>query len=303
MTKPQIRPKNNLLLLGSPYWSNYLVRLLNERREIRAHRLQELLIWLFKSNKSICLVGIGPPDTWKRWLYYLLADVLYFIRIIKFKAIYWIGTDVTRLKKGNKKVSRFYNFAGSSWLAKEIKDLGYKCDSCLFPVKIDLTEHYPWPETENLTVLCYIPDQAPELHGAEEILYLVKAFPNVRFNVVGGTGAWCKNIFHNLCFLGWCNDVGNKIGESHLLLRRTKHDSFSAFVREGLVADRYVIFTYELTGVIYVKSGDYEGLYREFKRLTELFMNGELKKNDNKEFIEMLDYESQIKQIEHIFIR
>jgi hypothetical protein len=302
MTKLYI-PKSNVLLLGSPYWCNYLISLFNERREINAFGLHEFFIWLVKHNKSICLVGLGPPDTCKRRLYYLLTETLYFLRIIKVKAIYWIGTDVTKLKMGENTVSRFYNFAGSPWLAKEINGLGYECGSCLFPVKLDLNEHYPWPDTNILTVLCYIPDNAHELHGSDEIVYLVKEFPDVQFNVVGGTGAWCKCTFRNLAFLGWCNDVKNKIKESHVLLRRTKHDSFSAFVREGVIANRYVIFTYEIPGVIYVKYGDHEALYGEFSSLYESFKKGELKQNNNDECIKRLNYESQLKKIENIFKR
>lgn len=265
--------------------------------------MRDLLLWISKRNKSICLVGLGPPDKFKRWVYYLLTDLLFFVRVIKKKVIYWIGTDVTKLRRGNGVVSRFCNIAGSPWLADEISGLGYEVDCCLFPVKIDANEDYPWPHAKQLTVLCYIPDQAHELHGSEEILHLVKDFPEVLFNIVGGTGAWCKDVFDNVIFHGWCDDVKSKIKESHVLLRRTKHDSFSAFVREGIVSDRYVIFTYDVPSVIFVKSGDYVGLRREFLRLSDLFKAGRLEKSDNFECIKMLDFDSQLCKFENIFKR
>jgi hypothetical protein len=295
--------KPNLLIIGSPYWSNYLICAFNERSSIRAHGLRSFWVWLTKRNKAVCLVGLGPPDNFKRKAFYLLTNFLFVSRIIKLKAIYWIGTDVTRLKQGCNTISGFYNFAGSPWLAQEISDLGYQCSICYFPVRLDLNENYTWPISDQLTVLCYVPDHAHQLHGSNEILYLAKEFPNVQFNVVGGTGCWCKQSFGNLAFLGWCKDVKSRINESHILLRRTTHDSFSAFVREGLAANRYVIFSYEVPGVIHVKSGDFSVLYHEFSKIATAFELGDLKPKNNRKAKALLDYESQMHDIENIFLK
>jgi hypothetical protein len=108
-------------------------------------------------------------------------------------------------------------------------------------------------------------------------MHLATCLPDVDFKVIGGVGTWCRERPANVEFLGWVSDVSVPIGESHVLLRRTRHDSFSAFVREGIASGRHVIFTYDVPGVIWVRSGDTSALAAELGALRDLFGRGELK--------------------------
>jgi hypothetical protein len=92
-----------------------------------------------------------------------------------------------------------------------------------------------------------------ELHGSSELMHLAASWPDVDFKVIGGAGTWCLDRPANLRFVGWVSDISVPIRESHVLLRRTQHDSFSAFVREGIASGRHVIFTYDVPGVIWCR--------------------------------------------------
>jgi hypothetical protein len=107
-------------------------------------------------------------------------------------------------------------------------------------------------------------------------MHLAAGSPDVDFKVIGGTGAWCLEHPVNVQFYGWVSDISVPISESHVLLRRTRHDSFSAFVREGIASGRHVIFTYDVPGVIWVRSGDLDALLTRFGALHESFRRGEL---------------------------
>lgn len=295
--------KPNVLFLGSPYWCDYLKKLFNERPQLAAYNAREIFKWIFSVNKNICLVGIGEPDTWKRQVYYKFAEWMFGLGLINQKVIYWIGSDVLQLSEGNEQVATFLNIAGSPWLTDEVRAKGYACQTCLFPVKIDTRADCPWPQSKQLVALCYLPDQSHELHGSDEVLYLAKHFPEIRFDVLGGTGGWCTDRPANLNFLGWTNGSNEQLKQSHLVLRRTKHDSFSALVREGMAAGRYVVFTYDIPSCLYVKSGDIFNLVVVVGGIFEKFKAGNLEKASVAEEKESawLDYGIHLAKLEKLF--
>jgi hypothetical protein len=227
-------------------------------------------------QKSICLVGLGPPDTYKRFLYHLFAVVLQRFHIVGRRVIYWIGSDVSRLGEQSSFVAGAVNIAGSSWLAEEVEAHGYTCHERLFPIDLPVNEIVPFPEKKRLQVLCYVPDAHHELHGSTEIRALADQFADVDFMIIGGAGAWWPGAPANVKFLGWIDNVVACLAEVHVLLRRTSHDSLSAFVREGLVAGRQVVFTYEFPGAIYVASGDTQTLITRVGELRQRYLDGRL---------------------------
>lgn len=195
------------------------------------------------------------------------------------RVIYWIGSDVLLLQKRSRLVSGAKNIAGSSWLAEEVRGHGYICDERLFPVEMPVTDVLPFPATGRLQVLCYVPDMHHELHGSFEIRSVAEQLPSVDFKIVGGTGVWWASHPVNVSFLGWSDDVVGNLAGAHVLLRRTSHDSFSAFVREGLVAGRHVVFTYDVPGGIFVESGDVSALVHQLKILSDLVQEKKIKGN------------------------
>lgn len=266
----------NVLFLGSPYWCQHLSRLLNEHQLLHAYTWKRTFGWLVSRHKSICLVGLGPPDTHKRFLYHLAAFVLQQLRIVDRRIIYWIGSDVSRLRKKSRFVAGAVNIAGSAWLAEEVCGHGFACKERLFPVELPVRDKLPFPKKTRLQVLCYMPDAYHELHGSSEIRATAEALTDADFTIIGGTGSWWPGFPGNVRFLGWTNDVVECLAEAHVLLRRTSHDSLSAFVREGLVAGRQVVFTYDFPGTIYVASGDTEALIARVREFRDRNIDGRL---------------------------
>jgi hypothetical protein len=227
--------------------------------------------------KSICLVGVGAPDTGKRLVYHLIAFLLHRLRIVRLRALYWIGSDVIRLRANDAYVSGCSNIAGSAWIGEEVRAKGYRCVDRLFPVELRSERGVSFPNTKRLQVLCYMPDAHHELHGSAELMDVATRLPSIDFKVVGGEGAWWREHPGNVQFLGWVGNIAVPISESHVLLRRTQHDSLSAFVREGIISGRYVIFTYDVPGVVWIKSGNVGALTAALRELGELFCRGELR--------------------------
>lgn len=296
---PVVERKASVLFLGSPFWCRHLAGLLNERQFLHACTWKNTIRWIITRNKSVCLVGLGPPDTYKRFIYHGAAYLMQKAGIINKRVIYWIGSDVSRLKAYSRFVAGCSNIAGSSWLADEVRDKGYICEERLFPIELPVTSALPLPDSKKLQVLCYVPDTHHDLHGSSEIRALVEHFSGIEFTVIGGDGTWWPDSPANIQFLGWVDDLVNCLSEAHVILRRTAHDSFSAFVREALIAGRHAIFTYDVPGATYVKRGDIETLCARMDELNYRFNNQTPIKNelDPKVRHWLMDTESQLQAL------
>ena len=272
--------KPNVLFLGSPHWCQYLAGLLNRYQYLHAHTPNRTLRWFARRNKSICLVGLGPPDTYKRLLFHVFAYALEKLGVVRHRLIYWIGSDVTRLHAGSRIVTGALNIAGSSWLADEVGSHGYDCRERLFPVELPVRDELPFPDKKRLQVLCYVPDDHHQLHGSAEIRAVAECLADADFTIIGGSGTWWPDCPDNVRFLGWVDSIGQCLADAHVLLRRTSHDSLSAFVREGLVSGRQVVFTYDIPGAIYIPSGDTRALVARMEELSIRAREGRYSHND-----------------------
>ena len=142
--------ESSVLYLGSPYWCRYLRDLLSDYAALRGFTARQFGQWITTPRRRVCLVGLGPPDTAKRGVHYAATLLLRGLRMSETTVIYWIGSDVLRLKPGSRAVSRCKNLAGSSWLADEVAALGYPCRPCLFPVRLKHITMSPMPEINRL---------------------------------------------------------------------------------------------------------------------------------------------------------
>ncbi|MFK8016100.1 MAG: hypothetical protein AB8G17_11755 [Gammaproteobacteria bacterium] len=250
-----MKDAESVLFLGSSYWAAHLCTMLNEYSTQRAFTFKDWWRWLRLPRRRVCLVGVGPADSWKRQVFYQFARWSKRLRLAASPTIFWIGSDVLRLTSGLTEMEGFRHVAGAQWLADEVRAHGYPCGSALFPVALDTFDVQPFPEIDRLQVLCYIPDKASDVHGGEEILEVATECPDIDFRVVGGSGTWCAEAPANVVFAGWVDDMRAAMRAAHVVLRRTPHDAFSAIVREGMLSGRHVVFTYDVEGVWHVPAG------------------------------------------------
>jgi hypothetical protein len=296
-----MRVPASVLFVGSPFWCRYLAGLLNEGGFLDAHVAGGFWRWLGSRRRSICLVGLGMPDTTKRVVYHFGAYLLDKLGLVEHRVVYWIGSDVMRARSGSPVIGSAVNVAGSPWLAEEIRERGYECQTRLFPVRLPSSESFAFPSFSRLQILCYLPDSGHELHGSGEIRAVAARFPDIDFRIVGGRGAWWSKPPDNVRFLGWTDHMVDHLAGCHVLLRRTQHDSFSAFVREGIVAHRYVVFTHAVPGVTHVPYGDLDTLYAVVDDLNRRLKAGGLApcQQDPGLIAELTDTDSQLRALAH----
>ena len=266
----------HILLIGSTYWCRELASLISTHSSSSGYTAKRALRWLFRSNRQLVLVGLGVPNSWKRKLYFFLARALFLLRVVPTPVVFWIGSDTLSLSVPGHSLKRYRHVAGSEWLAKEVQNCGYDCTTSLFPVALDYLEALPMPVSDRLRVLCYVPDTAPDTHGGHGIAAAARALPDCDFTVVGGEGAWLAQKPKNMRFVGWTDSIKQYLADTHVLIRNTPHDSLSAFVREGLMAGRYVLFTHQFPGVLKIEAGRDDTLIHELEQLRYALNTGGL---------------------------
>ena len=180
---------------------------------------------------------------------------------------FWIGTDVLNTLndvRSGKIVGPIFrhaigdvHFAIAHWLIAELKQVGIESQYVLFEklpedvVAIEPPTVLPQP----FTVLTYIPDSRPEFYGAASIYECAGTLPEIRFEVVGGTGRWVQVPLPNLHFFGWQN-MAEYLKRASVLVRMVKHDALGGTVQQALAAARHVIYCYPVPHTSLVRFGD-----------------------------------------------
>lgn len=172
-------------------------------------------------------------------------------------ASYWIGTDVLKFSEDLERGTRVaawrspalaidHHLAGSEPLRRELVDKGIGAVTVDFPWRTVEAPSEPPPFPTQFTVLTYVPDGRPDFYGGPTILAVARHFPDVRFEVMGGSGGWAADAPPNISFLGWVEDPARAYERATCVLRLTQHDSIGGTAVEGLLFGRPVLYTHEL---------------------------------------------------------
>lgn len=199
--------------------------------------------------------------------------------------MYWQGTDVEKCAadlagphsgRVRDALNAYEHWAGSQPLVDELADLGVPAQRADFPFErvAGIGEAPPLPG--EFVVLTYIPDARPDFYGGHQILEAARAVPLARFRVMGGSGAWARNVPENVSFLGWVDDPVTVMGDASCLVRVPAHDSIGGTVKEALALGRHVIYSREIPHTTYVEHADTDGLVRALEALLERHQRGEL---------------------------
>lgn len=258
ITYPDINP---ILMLKALFWSDFAFR-----------------------------VGYRPGTVGRRIKILDFCWALYCLFKGKRKSIiYWIGTDVldqiskpTKLSYASALVASLSeHWSNAPWLRDELLSVNISSSVVLFPAgMMAIAGDVAPPLPQKLRVATYIPDHRSDFYGGASITSAARAFPEIDFLVVAGTGRWLheKNELPNLVFCGFVENMSDIYSQVSIVIRLVQHDAIGGTVREGLAHGRHVIYSYPLPHCIHVPFGDTEGLIRAID---------ELRKRHNQQVLEI----------------
>ncbi len=284
-------------MLGQPFWSLRFADILREGSggEVEARFLPPGDLarpgGLRVAMAADILLRMGYRPGARTWRGRLFDGLWAFLRTLnpRAKAVhYWIGTDVLhtlqdhrsgRLRQGPlRRAQEDLHWADAPWLVEELAEVGLKARYIALPVplrEVQPPARLPAP----FTVLTYIPDTRPEFYDGPTILRAAQALPGIRFEVIGGEGAWVRSPLPNLTFFGWQKDVRPFLARASVVVRLVRHDGMGGTVLEALQAGRHVIYSQSIPCVTVVPYQDPEALESALRGLHERFEAGDLAPN------------------------
>lgn len=168
-------------------------------------------------------------------------------RLGKRTIAYWIGTDVYKCLNGIEKLPNLDNIdmhlAVGERLIKELAELGISARN-LFPGTAISNEYANLPQDH--AVLVNIPDSRAQFYGYDNIIRLIKDYPNTRFIVTRSEKPSLYD-FSNVDFRGLLppEEMERVFDEVTIVLRIPEHDSIGASLKDGLAKGKQVICNYD----------------------------------------------------------
>jgi hypothetical protein len=291
-----LRGAVSICLLGQRYWVAKLEENLNQfgRSHLRAFTLP-LNSRLFRdlqqtiSADIIVRIGFRPgARTLRGRAFDALWSTLRLLNPDAVRVFYWLGTDVLNtsedLKAGRLRqrcyaqAKKDYHLADATWLAEELQKIEIEA----LPKTLTLPQIVVG-DTPDLpavfSVLTYIPDSRYRFYGGESIYEAARKFPDIRFDIVGGSGAWVSKPLANLVFHGWQSDMTSFYRNATVLVRLMQHDGTGLTVVEGLSLGRHVIYSHPVPYTLRVAWGDTDALIKTLSGLLDLHQRGLLRPN------------------------
>ena len=284
-----------LVILGQPFWGLRVRDILNARAgEVEAEFLSPRQLLGRKGLRTALAaqlflrVGYRPgAPTWRGRAFDALWALLGLLNPRAKGVHYWIGTDVLntledhragRLRTGPMlRARRDLHWADAPWLVEELALVQIAAHFIAVPVPLEGVlppERLPSP----FTVLTYVPDSRAEFYDGPSIYEAARRLPEIRFEVIGGSGTWVEHPLPNLAFFGW-QEIRPFLARAAVLVRLVRHDGLGGTVREALEAGLHVIYSQPMPAVQVVGFQDPDGLVAALHGLHERFGTGELAPN------------------------
>jgi hypothetical protein len=204
------------------------------------------------------------------------------------RVFYWLGTDVlntTQDFKAGRLRQRSYaealkdhHLADATWLVEELLEVGIGALPKTITIPELLVGDIPRLPSR-FSVLSYVPDSRHSFYGGNCIYEAAQQLPDIRFDVVGGSGAWVSKCLPNLVFHGWQRDMKCFHRNATVLVRLVQHDGTGLTALEALSFGRHVIYSYPLRYSIRVRWGDTDALVEKVRELFALHQLGLLRPN------------------------
>lgn len=241
--------RKEAIVVGFDYYGRFLSTLMNERSE-RWHLTfygsgkLDALRAMFAARSADAIITFGGPSPNAA-----LVDIARSRKIPVL--VIWAGSDVASAQRdpGLLEIIKRYGFTNVSdgpWLVDELAELGIRAD--YVPVTAIEAPQSLTPFPERFSVLTYLPEPRRSFYGERAVYALAREFPDVPFRVVG-RGARNPIAPKNVEFLGYVDDMPQRIDEATVVLRLPEHDGKSMLVLEALARGRHVIWNYDFPGV------------------------------------------------------
>lgn len=193
--------------------------------------------------------------------------------------VLWAGTDVLKaienFQLGNfneKYIHEIKHFCEAPWVQEELKTIGINAE-ILYCATANISSELIESESNQLTILGYIPENRSDFYGINQFIKSAKLFPKVRFLLAGSSGAAHQPLPPNVEALGWVEDMNELFIQSQVTMRYIEHDGLSNFVRESLGRGKQVLYSYPLQHCIHCPSE--EVLFKEISNLLQRFERNE----------------------------
>ena len=162
----------------------------------------------------------------------------------------WMGTDILlaldRFQKNTierKYIDYATNFVDAPWMMEELKSANINAEKLHFKfVEMNtIIEKY-----SSISVISYVAQNRQDFYGMDEIIQLAIVFPEIEFSLYGLEKAE-KPITENIKLYGWVSPkvFQEKLMQTPIFLRLTKHDGFSLAVLEALSFGAEVITSFK----------------------------------------------------------
>lgn len=290
------RKRTKIAFLGEDYWIHHLADGLNSRFADELHakaltwrpneRDKRAIITALLTADITVRVGYPLDFAWK--IDRLWSAATHFRPGLK-GSFFWIGTDVVnyarRLESGEatcpeiSAMRRSRHMAGANHLAAEVASLGFATVSTPMPPPALMVPSAAPPLPRDFTVLSYVPDFRFEFYDGPSLLNAARSLPDVRFNIVTGTGSAVAEVPRNMRFLGRVEHIAKQYTEASVVVRSVEHDAIGATVMEGLFFGRHVLYSYELPHTVKVQHGNAAALIDALKTLKAQHDAGQLRPN------------------------
>ncbi len=234
-------------------------------------------------------VGFRPgAPTWRGRVFDAVWSMLRMLNPEAVRVFYWLGTDVLNTTQDFKagrlrrrpyaRATKDHHLADATWLVEELTEVGIKAlpKTITIPeLLVGDTPHLP----SRFSVLSYIPDRRHSFYGGNCIYEAARRLPDIRFDIVGGSGAWVSKPLPNLVFHGWQQDMKVFHRNATVLVRLVQHDGTGLTALEALSFGRHVIYSHPLPHSIRVAWGDTDALVAKVSELFALHQLGLLRPN------------------------
>ncbi|HXM98829.1 MAG TPA: hypothetical protein VN982_10170 [Candidatus Dormibacteraeota bacterium] len=196
--------------------------------------------------------------------------------------MFWCGSDVLEARdeydKGKMEpwIAEKIHWAGSSWLAEEVRAMGLECE--YVPSTWVPAVQRPMALPSKFSVLAYLPDaERVSLYGIDQVIAVARSMPKVEFKIVGLRAGQTLNVPENVKLHRRTVDMTPFYGNATVIWRPAKHDGLSFMALEALAHGRHVIWSYPFTGAHHAKEAEPARI--ELQRLLELHEEKKLELN------------------------